>query len=86
MDCDTVWGWKDLVSSAYRDSVAGFVLLALVLALESGTNVWMILGLTGQVFVVVQIIQDTILVLEIMGKATELNPTMMMLSLSMYLS
>lgn len=86
MDCDTVWGWKDLVSSAYRDSVAGFVLLALVHALESGTNVWMILGLTGQVFVVVQIIQDTILVLEIMGKATELNPTMMMLSLSMYLS
>jgi predicted PurR-regulated permease PerM len=85
LDCDTVWGWKDLVSSAYRDSVAGFVLLALVHALESGTNVWMILGLTGQVFVVVQIIQDTILVLEIMGKATGLNPTMMMLSLSMYL-
>lgn len=86
MDCDTVWGWKDLVSSAYRDSVAGFVLLALLHALESGTNVWMILGLTGQAFVVVQIIQDTILVLEIMGKATGLNPTMMMLSLSMYLS
>ncbi len=57
-------------------------MLALLHALESGTNVWMILGLTGQVFVVVQIIQDTILVLEIMGKATGLNPTMMMLSLS----
>ena len=57
-------------------------LLALMHALESDTNVWMILGLTGLVFVVVQIIQDTILVPKIMGKVTGLNPAMMMLSLS----
>jgi predicted PurR-regulated permease PerM len=82
LDCDTVWGWKDLVSSAYRDLVAGFVLSARVHALESGTNVWIILGLTGMAIVVVQIIQDTILAPKIMGKATGLNPAMMMLSLS----
>ena len=59
-------------------------LLALMHALESDTNVWMILGLTGLVFVVVQIIQDTFLVPKIMGKVTGLNPAMMMLSLSIW--
>ena len=146
LDYDTVRGWKDLVPSAYRESVIGFVndfesamssyfrrqaavaficgllfalgffliglplsillglfigllnmipylqiiglipagLLALMHALESGANVWMTLGLTGMVFVVVQIIQDTILVPKIMGKVTGLNPAMMMLSLSIW--
>jgi predicted PurR-regulated permease PerM len=146
LDYDTVRGWKDLVPSAYRDSVAGFVsdfesamsnyfrgqaavaficgllfalgffliglplsillglfigllnmipylqilglipagLLALMHAVESGAGVWVILGLTGLVFVVVQIIQDTILVPKIMGKVTGLNPAMMMLSLSIW--
>ena len=146
LDYDTVRGWKDLIPSGYRDSVAGFVsdfesamsnyfrgqaavaficgllfalgffliglplsillglfigllnmipylqilglipagLLALMHAVESGANVWMILGLTGLVFVVVQIIQDTILVPKIMGKVTGLNPAMMMLSLSIW--
>jgi predicted PurR-regulated permease PerM len=59
-------------------------LLALMHVVESGGNVWMILGLTGLVFVVVQIIQDTILVPKIMGKVTGLNPAMMMLSLSIW--
>jgi len=59
-------------------------LLALMHALELGTNIWLTLGLTGLVFVVVQIIQDTILVPKIMGKVTGLNPAMMMLSLSIW--
>ena len=59
-------------------------LLALMHAIESGAGVWMVLGLTGLVFVVVQIIQDTILVPKIMGKVTGLNPAMMMLSLSIW--
>jgi len=46
--------------------------------------IWMILGLTGRVFVVVQIIQDTILVPKKMGKVSGLNPAMMMLSLSIW--
>ncbi len=44
----------------------------------------MVLGLTGLVFVGVQIIQDVILVPKIMGKVTGLNPAMMMLSLSIW--
>ncbi len=59
-------------------------LLALVHAVQSGTNVWLVLGLTGLVFVVVQIIQDVFLVPKIMGKVTGLNPAMMLLSLSIW--
>lgn len=59
-------------------------LLALVSALETGTSFWMVMGLTGSVFIVVQIIQDTILVPKIMGKVTGLNPAMILLSLSIW--
>jgi predicted PurR-regulated permease PerM len=59
-------------------------MLALMHAVESDTNVWVILSLTGLVFVVVQIIQDTLLVPKIMGKVTGLNPAIMLLSLSIW--
>jgi predicted PurR-regulated permease PerM len=59
-------------------------LLAMVHGLETGGNCWVILGLTGAVFVVVQIIQDVILAPKIMGKATGLNPAMILLSLSIW--
>ena len=67
--------------------IIGFIpagLLALVHAVQSGVNIWVALGLTGLVFVVVQIIQDVVLVPKIMGKVTGLNPAMMMLSLSIW--
>lgn len=59
-------------------------LLAIVHALESGTGIWLSLGLTGLVFVVAQIIQDTILVPRIMGKVTGLSPAIILLSLSIW--
>ena len=59
-------------------------LLAIMHAVQSGINVWMVLGLTGIVFVAVQIVQDVILVPKIMGKVTGLNPAMIMLSLSIW--
>ena len=59
-------------------------LLALFSAIETGTSFWVILGLTGSVFIVVQVIQDTILVPKIMGKVTGLNPAMILLSLSVW--
>jgi predicted PurR-regulated permease PerM len=58
--------------------------LALVHALETGSSLWVILGLTGLVFAVVQIIQDTILVPKIMGRVTGLSPAMILLSLSIW--
>lgn len=42
-------------------------------AVQSGVNIWMVLGLTGLVFVGVQIIQDVILVPKIMGKLTQIK-------------
>jgi predicted PurR-regulated permease PerM len=59
-------------------------LLALVHALETGTNLWMVMGLTGLVFVVIQIIQDTLLVPKIMGRVTGLSPAVILLSLSIW--
>ena len=59
-------------------------LLAVMHAVQSGTSIWMVLGLTGLVFVVVQLIQDGFLTPKIMGKVTGLNPAMIMLSLSIW--
>jgi len=59
-------------------------LLAIMHAVQSGINVWMVLGFTGLVFVVVQLIQDGFLTPKIMGKVTGLNPAMIMLSLSIW--
>jgi len=59
-------------------------LLALVHALETGNNLWMVMGLTGLVFVVIQIIQDTLLVPRIMGRVTGLSPAIILLSLSIW--
>jgi len=59
-------------------------LLALVHALDTGGSFWVIMGLTGLIFVVVQIIQDGILVPRIMGRVTGLNPAMILLSLSIW--
>ncbi len=60
------------------------VLLSLFHALETGGSIWLVLGLSGTVFAVVQAVQDWILVPRIMGKVTGLNPAMIMLSLSVW--
>ncbi|MBU2549275.1 MAG: AI-2E family transporter [Proteobacteria bacterium] len=59
-------------------------LLALFHALETGSNIWLILGLTALVFMVVQLIQDGLLVPKIMGEVTGLSPAMILLSLSVW--
>jgi predicted PurR-regulated permease PerM len=58
--------------------------LAIIYVLETGSSLWMVLGQTGLVFVVVQLIQDTIISPRIMGKVTGLNPAMILLSLSIW--
>jgi len=60
------------------------VLLAMVHAVETGTSVWVVLGLVLLVFVVVQVVQDAFLVPRIMGKVTGMNPAMILLSLSVW--
>ena len=60
------------------------VVLAAIHALETGQSFWVVLGLTGLVFLVVQVIQDAVLVPRILGKAMGLSPAVMLLSLSIW--
>ena len=60
------------------------VMVAAIHALETGQSFWIVLGLTGVVFVAAQIVQDVILVPRIMGKAMGLSPAVMLLSLSIW--
>ena len=59
-------------------------MLAFVHALETGSSLWVVLGLTGLIFVVIQIIQDAVLVPKIMGRVTGLSPAMILLSISIW--
>jgi len=60
------------------------VVLAAIHALETGQSFWVVMGMTGLVFAVVQIIQDAVLVPRILGKAMGLSPAVMLLSLSIW--
>lgn len=60
------------------------VMVAAIHALETGQSFWLVLGLTGIVFVVAQVIQDVVLVPRILGKAMGLSPAIMLLSLSIW--
>ncbi len=60
------------------------VLFAVLQALENGSDVTMSLVAIGIVFVVVQIIQDTILTPKIMGTKFDMSPTVILLSLSVW--
>lgn len=59
-------------------------LLALLHAVDVGMNPWLMLGLTGGVFAVVQVIQDGFLVPRIMGGVMSLSPWVILLSLSVW--
>jgi len=60
------------------------ILLALLKSMETGDSFWQVLLSVFIVIAVVQIIQDTILVPKIMGKAYNMNPAIILLSLSIW--
>lgn len=65
--------------------VAGLVpcaLLALLRAAETGQNFWLLIGCALLVYLVVQIIQDTIVTPRIMGRIMGLSPAIILLALS----
>ena len=67
--------------------VVGFVpaaLLALLKAAETGENFWWLLSLVIIVYLVVQVLQDTIFTPRIMGKIMGLPPATILLSLSVW--
>ncbi|OAV70370.1 putative permease [Bacteroidales bacterium Barb6] len=59
-------------------------LLSLLHSAETGQSFWLIFGSALLVVVIVQIIQDLFLVPRIMGKAMNLNPAFILLSLSVW--
>ena len=60
------------------------ILLALIQASETGRPVWVTLLCLAAVFIIVQIIQDTLLVPKIMGNVTGMGPAWILLSLSIW--
>ena len=67
--------------------VLGFIpmaVLSLLKAADTGENFWVLFGLGALVVGIVQVIQDTVLVPKIMGKAMGLKPAVILLSLSVW--
>lgn len=67
--------------------IVGFVpaaLLALLTTFETGQNFWLLMGMVALVYLVVQILQDTIFTPRIMGKIMGLPPAVILLSLSVF--
>ena len=60
------------------------ILLAFLKASDTGESVWLILLSAGIVFIVVQVIQDSVLVPKIMGKLMGLKPAVILLALSVW--
>ena len=52
--------------------------------METGQNIWVSLGITALVFLVIQLIQESILIPKIMNKVTGLHPAIILLSLSIW--
>lgn len=77
-------GFLNLVPYMQGFGIIPTVLLALLKANDTGSNVWLILLAAGIVFIVVQSIQDAFLVPKIMGKIMGLNPAVILLSLSVW--
>lgn len=77
-------GLLSLVPYLHGLGLIPMVFLALLKAADTGQNFWLILISALAVFVVVQIITDTVLTPKIMGKAMGLNPAVLLLSLSVW--
>ena len=67
--------------------VAGFIpaaVLALLRCVETGQNFWVLMLLVLVVYIVVQIIQDTVFTPHIMGKILNLHPAIVLLALTVW--
>ncbi len=77
-------GMLNMIPYMQNIAIIPAIFFALMKSLETGSNLWVILGLVLLVFLVVQIIQDAVLVPRIMGEAIGLNPAVILLSLSIW--
>lgn len=77
-------GILSLVPYLHGLAFVPIVFLSLLESADTGQSFWIILLSAVGVFVVVQLITDTILTPKIMGKAMGLNPAILLLSLSVW--
>ncbi len=77
-------GIMSLIPYVHGLALIPMVFLSLLKAADTGQNFWIILASAVGVFVIVQVITDTVLVPKIMGKAMGLNPAVLLLSLSVW--
>ena len=76
-----------LISFVPYLQVIGFVpafFLALLRAAETGQSFWLLFGGVFLVYIVVQVLQDTIVTPHVMGKIMGLSPAVILLSLSVW--
>ena len=67
--------------------ILGFIpafILSILHSMETGQSVWLSLGATALVFMIVQLIQELFLIPKIMNKVTGLHPAIILLSLSIW--
>ena len=77
-------GMLNIVPYLQTVALVPTVFLALVKAANTGGDFWWILATAGIVFLVVQVIQESILIPRIMNKVMGLNPAVILLSLSIW--
>lgn len=76
-----------LISFVPYLQLAGFlpaILLAFLKSVETGQSFWLIIGLVCLVYIVVQILQDTIVTPHVMGKIMGLRPAIVLLALTVW--
>ena len=77
-------GIMDLVPYLHTFALIPTAFLAMLKAADTGQNFWVVFGLAVLVFCVVQVITDMVVTPKIMGKAMDLNPAILLLSLSIW--
>ena len=77
-------GIMDLVPYLHTFALIPTAFLAMLKAADTGQNFWYVFGLAVGLFILVQIITETIVIPTIMGKAMGLNPAILLLSLSVW--
>lgn len=77
-------GFLNLVPYLHTLAIIPTAFLAMLKAADTGQNFWWVFGLAMAVFVICQLISDTVLTPKILGKAMRLNPAILLLSLSVW--
>lgn len=77
-------GILDLVPYLHTFALIPTALLALLKAADTGQNFWIVFAMAVAVFAIVQVIIDLVVTPYVMGKAMQLNPAILLLSLSIW--